>query len=115
MFEGAGEPGIFSVPEGNLGIFPSPRAYMEETVRRVTTRTSLRQRAVFGEGGLEFFKIPESKEKLGIFLSPRAYIEREMGIFLKSRSLHGVKLEISPKSQSIYGESLEFFKVPESI
>ena len=33
MFEGAGEPGIFSVPErrGKHGIFPSPRAYMEGT------------------------------------------------------------------------------------
>ena len=33
MFEGAREPGIFSVsePRGKLGIFPSPRAYMDET------------------------------------------------------------------------------------
>ena len=32
VFEGAGEPGIFSVPEprGKLGIFVSPRAYIEE-------------------------------------------------------------------------------------
>ena len=33
MFEIAGKPGIFSVPEsrGELGIILSPRAYMEET------------------------------------------------------------------------------------
>ena len=33
LFEGAAEPGIFSVPEsrGTFGIFPSPRTYMEET------------------------------------------------------------------------------------
>jgi len=33
VFEGAGELRIFSNPEprGKLGIFPSPRAYMEET------------------------------------------------------------------------------------
>ena len=32
VFEGAGEPGIFSVPEPRvkLGIVPNPRAYMEE-------------------------------------------------------------------------------------
>ena len=52
VLEGAGELGISSVPEsrGKLGIFPSPRAYMEETgcIRR--------------------------SRKLGIFPSPRAYI-----------------------------------------
>ena len=36
VFEGAGEPGIFSSAriqeEAKLGIFPSPRAYMEEIV-----------------------------------------------------------------------------------
>ena len=33
VFEGTGEPGISSIPElrEKLGIFPSPRAYMEET------------------------------------------------------------------------------------
>ena len=33
VFEGAREPGIFSAPEptGELRIFPSPKAYMEET------------------------------------------------------------------------------------
>ena len=65
VFEGAGEPGIFSVTEsrGKLGIFLSPRAYMEETVRAVTSRTSLRsvlrQQAVFeGGGSSEFFQVP---------------------------------------------------------
>ena len=64
VFGGTREPTIFSGPAlgGKLGIFPSPRAYMEETVRRVTPRTSrrsaLRQQAVF-EGGrsLEFFQV----------------------------------------------------------
>ena len=56
VFEGAGEPGIFSVPEpgAKLGIFVSPRAYMEETVRRVTSR----QQAIFkGGGSLELFQV----------------------------------------------------------
>ena len=49
--------------ERRLGIFLSPRTYMEETVRRETPNTSLRsvlhQQAVF-EGGesLEFFQVP---------------------------------------------------------
>ena len=62
VFEGAGESGMFSVaePRRKLGIFSSPRTYMEETVRRMKPRTSLRsvlrQQAVF-EGGesLEVF------------------------------------------------------------
>jgi len=34
VFEGAGEPDVFSVldPRGKLGIFSSPRAYIGETV-----------------------------------------------------------------------------------
>ena len=56
VFEGAKEPGIFSVPapRGKLGIFSSPTTYMEETVRTVRPRTSphliLHQQDVF-EGG----------------------------------------------------------------
>ena len=56
MFDGVGEPEIFSAPEprGKLGTFLSPKAYVEEAVRRVTPRTSLRsvlhQQAVI-EGG----------------------------------------------------------------
>ena len=59
---------FFQVPEPRrkLGIFPNPRAYMEETVTRVKPRTSLRQLAVFGGGG-----------RTGIFLSARAYMKRE--------------------------------------
>ena len=67
VFERSGEPGIFQIPEprGKLGIFPSPRAYMEEAVRRVKSRTSLhsvlRQQAVFEKGGsLEFSQVQES-------------------------------------------------------
>ena len=57
VFKEAGEPGIFSVPEPRkkLGIFLSPRAYTEEIISRVTSRTSLRsvlrQQAVFEGGG----------------------------------------------------------------
>ena len=48
---------------GEIGIFLGAKAYMEETVRRVTPRTSLRsvlrQQAVFEvEGSSEFFQVP---------------------------------------------------------
>ena len=73
--QGAGEPGIFQVsePGRKFEMFPTPTAYMEEealnsstyveeTVRRVTPRVSLRsvlrQQAVFeGGGSLKFFKV----------------------------------------------------------
>ena len=76
VFEGAGEPTIFSVseprggeteePRRKLGIFLCPGAYMEETVRTVTPCTSLgssvlRQQAVIeGRGSSKFFHVPES-------------------------------------------------------
>jgi len=80
--------------QASLRIFPSSRAYMEATVRRVTSRTSLgsvlRQQTAFeGGGSLEFFsksqglyrgggigifQVPEPRRKLGfgIFQSPSA-------------------------------------------
>ena len=66
VFEGAGEPGISSVPgpRGKLGIFLSPGAYMEEPVRGTTPKTSLRsvlfQQVVF-----------EDREETKIVPSPR--------------------------------------------
>ena len=61
LFEEAEKPGIFSVlePRGNWKAWN----YVEETVRRVTPRSSfrsvLRQQAVFkGGGSLEFFQVP---------------------------------------------------------
>ena len=58
---------LFHVPEfrRKFGIFPSPRAYIEETVERVTPCTSLRsvlcQQVIFEEGGsFEFFQVPGS-------------------------------------------------------
>ena len=88
VFEGAGEPGIFSVPEprGKLGIFSNPRACMKETVRRVTPQTSLcsvlRQQAVFEKG-----------EETEIVRSPRAYKEGESSGFVHVSEPRG-KLEI---------------------
>ena len=43
VFEGAGEFGIFSVPEPRrkLGIFPCPRAYIKEKAGRVTLRQQI--------------------------------------------------------------------------
>ena len=73
VFEGAGEPGIFSVPEsrGKLGIFSSLRAYMEETVKTMTSRTShLASLDSLLTGCIE------RRKTLGIFPSPIAYIER---------------------------------------
>ena len=75
VFEGAAESRIFSVPEPRrkLGIIPNLRAYiMEVTVRRATSRNSLRsvlrQRAVFkGRGNFALFQVPDPRGKLGIF------------------------------------------------
>ena len=62
VFEGAGEPGIFSDPQPRekLGTFPSPKASMEETEewqlapsdRNFSTSQSL-------GGSSEFFEIPK--------------------------------------------------------
>ena len=78
VFEGGGETEIFlssrahmeresskffQVPEprGKLGIFPSPRAYLEETVRRVKSRQQsvfegLYQRGGWARGGVQGLK-----------------------------------------------------------
>jgi len=73
--------------QGELG------AIIEETVRRVTPRTSTRsvfrqQTAIEGGGSSKFFK---------------------------SQSLYEVRLRFFQVSQPIWGESLEFFHVPEPI
>ena len=108
VFEGAEEPGIFSIPEprGKLGIFPSPRAYMKETIREVTSRNSLhsvlRQRAVFkGKGNFELFQVPEIPE-------PR---RKWAWDFSKSQGIEGVRSE-SSKSQGL-GGSPEVLSVSE--
>jgi len=67
-------------PRRKLGIFPNPRAYMEEIVRRKILRTSLRsvlrQLAVF-----------KGEERLDFFPRPKANLEREIGIFLSLRNM----------------------------
>ena len=78
VFEEAGELGIFSVPEHKkkLGIFPCPRVYMEETVRRVIPRTL----ALLGASPSGCIR---RRKKLGIFLSTRTYREGERSKFLQ--------------------------------
>ena len=74
VFEGAGEPGIFSVPEprGKIGIFPSPGAYVEETVEQTVFEGEGESgifpssRAYVEVERLEFFLVPEPRRKLGI-------------------------------------------------
>ena len=76
-FDGAGEPGIFSAPEprGKLGIFPSPRAHMEENEERQlapSNRNFSNSQSL--RGSSEFFSSPRAhiKGNLGIFSTPRA-------------------------------------------
>ena len=65
VFEKAGEPGIFSVPEPRrkLGIFPSPKTRMVETVRTVTPRLACftaNRLYLKEEERTEFSQVPES-------------------------------------------------------
>ena len=82
-----GEDGFSQVPEpkGKLGIFSSPRAYTEETVRRDKLRT------VVEVGG-----------ETQIFVSLRAYLEEKVR-----------RVNTRQKAARVGGKSTKFFQVPE--
>ena len=72
MFEGAGEPGIFSVPEprGMIKIFPSLRAYMVGRDRNLPSPGAYIERE-----RSELFQVPKRRQKFGIFPSPGVYMK----------------------------------------
>ena len=88
---------IFIVPEPRrklgLGIFLSSRAYMEETLGRVTPRTSLRsvlrQQPVFeGGGSFEFFQVPRPiwwRKDKNFSKSQSLYTERNNSVILTKK------------------------------
>ena len=111
MFDEAGKPRIFSVPEpiGETLEFSKSKSlyggqkqdFLYGGDRRVTART---ERS-------EFFQVSELRKKFGIFPSPRTYMEETIGR-VKPRTLFHSVLRQQVVSQR--GESWEFFQVPES-
>jgi len=102
VFEGAGEPRMFSVPtpRKKLGIFPSPRAFIE------------------GEN-LDFFQVPKPRGKLEIFVSSRVYMEETVRtvtlrtslcrFFANRLYLKEEEARNFPNSQSLKEERSKFF------
>ena len=79
-----------------------------------------KSQGLYRKGNSEFFQVPEAiwrrqkndtsrgrRRKLGIFPSPRVYIERKARNFSKSQKLYGEGRRMTPRGD---GEgSLEFF------
>ena len=82
---------MFVDTEGRLGIFLSPRGYVEgQSLCGGTARNVSKSQNLNGEG------------KLRIFICPRVYMGRKTGKFFKSQRLYiGGKLRFSPSPKPI--------------
>ena len=75
VFDGAGEPGIFAVPEPRekFGIFrrATPRTLPTDYIQRRKIEILPSPRAYIEGERSEFFQVLEPRRKFGIFLCPR--------------------------------------------